>query len=107
MAIKHAGDNEVRAADRLKHAGSSTPTLQRWLESPQGVVLMLMVGLAIFGLAACGEFTPRPDLRTSTLTAPDNGDHCAHGYKTRQTGNVGAYGTPVVEVTDLPCKAKP
>jgi hypothetical protein len=57
MAIKHAGDNEVRASERLKHAGSSTPTLQRFLESPQGIVLMLSAGLVVFALfAPVGSF---------------------------------------------------
>lgn len=53
-------------------------------------------------LAACGEFRARPDLRTSTMTLPDDGA-CSHGYKTRSTGTVGQYGTPVVEVTDERC----
>ncbi len=49
---KAAGDREVQAAERLKHAASSTPTLQRYFESPRGVVLMLIVGLAIFVMFA-------------------------------------------------------
>ena len=49
---KAAGDREVQAAEQLQHSTSSTPNLQRYLESPRGVVLMLMVGLAIFVLFA-------------------------------------------------------
>lgn len=105
-AVKAAGDREVRAAEQLQNAASSTPNLQRFFESPQGVVLMLMVGLAIFGLAACGAFKPGGH-PPSTLTLPDNGDHCVRGYKTRQIGSYGAQGAPVVMVTDVPCTAKP
>jgi hypothetical protein len=56
-AIKHAGDNEVIAAERLKHAASSTPNLQRFFESPRGQVVMLLTGLAIFAIfAPVGSF---------------------------------------------------
>lgn len=72
------------------------------LAKTSGVVLMLMIGPAIFGLAACGKFTPRPDLRTSTLTLPTD-KSCAHGRKVRQIGTIGAYGTPIVEVENKPC----
>ena len=106
MAIKHAGDNEVRAAEQLRHASSSTPTLQRAGDNGAVITIALMLGLAIFGLAACGAFKPGGH-PTSTLTLPDNGDHCVRGYKTRQIGSYGAQGAPVVMVTDVPCKAKP
>lgn len=45
---KTEGDREVRAAEQLLHAESSTPTLQRYFESPRGIVLMLCVGLMVF-----------------------------------------------------------
>lgn len=49
---KTEGDREVRAAEQLQHAASSTPNLQRFFESPRGMALMLCVGLAIFVLFA-------------------------------------------------------
>ena len=49
---KAAGDREVHAAEQLQHSTSSTPNLQRFFESPRGVVLMLVVGLAVFALFA-------------------------------------------------------
>jgi hypothetical protein len=61
--------------------------------------------VATLAVAGCGEFRARPDLRTSTLTLPDQGT-CAKGYKTRQTGNIGYYGTPLVEVTGELCDPK-
>lgn len=45
---KHEGDREVRAAEQLQHAASSTPNLQRYFESPKGILLMLCVGLMVF-----------------------------------------------------------
>jgi len=105
---KHAGDREVRdqrAAEQLRHASSSTPTLQRHAESGAGVVLMIIVGLAVLGLAACGEWRARPDLKTSTLTQPSAA--CVRGHKTEQVGTMGLYGTPVVVVTAEPCEVKP
>jgi hypothetical protein len=132
-AIKHLGDLEVAiqrdltadvlsrqrrvdhhmrvardrlAAERLRHAASSTPTLQRLGESPAGIFLMLMIGLAIFALAACGNFRPSTTHPASTMTLPNTHANCSHGFKTRQTGSIGAYGTPVVEVTDEPCEGR-
>lgn len=52
---KHAGDREVRdqrAAEQLLHAQSSTPNLQRLIESPRGITVLLIVGLAVFALFA-------------------------------------------------------
>lgn len=49
---KTEGDREVRAAEQLLHASSSTPSLQRFFESPRGQALMLVVGLAIFAIFA-------------------------------------------------------
>jgi hypothetical protein len=55
--MKAEGDRDLRAAELLRHAHSSTPSLQRFFESPHGVVLMLVVGLAIFALfAPVGSF---------------------------------------------------
>jgi hypothetical protein len=51
-ATKAAGDREVQAAEQLQHASSSTPSLQRFFESPRGQVLMLLTGLAIFAMFA-------------------------------------------------------
>jgi len=47
-AAKTEGDRELRAAEQLHHAASSTPNLQRFFESPRGIVLMLGVGLMVF-----------------------------------------------------------
>jgi len=51
-SIKVAGDREVAAAERMRHASSSTPTLQRFFESARGQALMLLTGLVIFALFA-------------------------------------------------------
>jgi hypothetical protein len=75
------------------------------LAKTEGIVLTLIIGLAIFSLSACVAFTPRPDLRTSTLTLPTDGS-CAHGHKVRQVGTVGAYGTPIVEVENKPSEGR-
>ncbi|WP_036114517.1 MULTISPECIES: hypothetical protein [Luteibacter] len=104
--LKTEGDREVRAAQQLMHSESSTPTLQRYGESPVGIFLMLMIGLAIFALAACGNFRPSTTHPASTMTLPNIHANCSHGFKTRQTGSIGAYGTPVVEVTDEPCEGR-
>lgn len=54
---KADGDREIRAAEQLQHASSSTPNLQRFFESARGQFLMLLVGLAIFVLfAPVGSF---------------------------------------------------
>lgn len=53
---KTEGDREIRAAEALLHASSSMPTLQAFFESPRGVVLMLVVGLAFFAYAVSGGF---------------------------------------------------
>jgi hypothetical protein len=50
--LKTEGDREIRAAEAHQHASSSMPNLQRFFESPRGVTLMLLVGLAIFALFA-------------------------------------------------------
>jgi len=55
--MKAEGDRDLRAAESLRHAQSSTPNLQRFFESTRGQVLMLVVGLAIFALfAPVGSF---------------------------------------------------
>jgi hypothetical protein len=51
-ANKAAGDHDIRAAEQLQHAASSTPNLQRFFESPRGVLVMLCVGVAVFLLYA-------------------------------------------------------
>lgn len=71
----------------------------------QIVVLAAVLSLAAITLGACGHIRPGGH-PASTLTLPDRGN-CVRGYKTRQVGSVGSYGTPVVEVTDIPCKAQP
>lgn len=53
-AIKRAGDREVRAEAEIS-TPSSTPTLQRAIESGPGVALLLIVGLALLALAAGGK----------------------------------------------------
>lgn len=54
---KTEGDREVLAAETLQHADSSTPNLQRYFESPRGIVLMLCVGVMVFLLyAPLGDF---------------------------------------------------
>jgi hypothetical protein len=55
-ASKAAGDRDLRAAQAHMHASSSTPNLQRHGERGAAVVLMLIVGLAIFAWAASGGF---------------------------------------------------
>lgn len=49
---KAEGDREVRAAEQLMHADSSTPSLQRFFESPPGVATLLAIGLVVFVLFA-------------------------------------------------------
>lgn len=56
MAIKRAGDNEMRAAERMRNASSSTPKLQHLAESPLGVLLMFAVGATVFLISASGGF---------------------------------------------------
>lgn len=111
QALKYAttkaqGDREVRAARRLMHAKSSTPTLQHWLEHRGGWFLMLLVAGAIFGLAACGQFEARPDLKQSTITGPQDRVTCSKGHKARITG-LDYNGAPIVEVTNKPCEVSP
>jgi len=71
----------------------------------QVFVLAAVVSLAGLTLGACGHIRPGGH-PASTLTLPERGN-CVRGYKTRQVGSVGSYGTPVAEVTDIPCEAKP
>lgn len=61
--VKHAGDREVRAEHRVRGpervvepvpVESSTPTLQRALDSGAGCVLLLILGLAFLALTASG-----------------------------------------------------
>jgi len=104
---KHAGDREVRdqrAAEQLRHASSSTPTLQRLGDDGRVITLVLIVALAALGLAACNNWRARPDLKVSTLT--QSGAACVRGHKTEQVGTMGLYGTPVVLVTAERCEVK-
>lgn len=55
-ANKTCGDRDLRAAQAHMHASSSTPSLQRHVETGAGVALMLIVGLAILAMAASGGF---------------------------------------------------
>lgn len=64
-AVKHAGDLDIRAKHRVRgptpaaidtQVESSTPTLQRALDSGAGCVLLLIVGLAFLAWAASGGF---------------------------------------------------
>jgi hypothetical protein len=71
----------------------------------QVVLLPVALSLAAITLGACGHIRPGGH-PASTLTLPERGN-CVRGYKTRQVASVGSYGTPVVEVTDIPCEAKP
>ncbi|MGE7136182.1 hypothetical protein ACQKIE_00960 [Luteibacter sp. NPDC031894] len=76
-SIKHADDREVRAEHRIRvatHRASRSLSrlfrltrLQHWFER-SGWFMVLLVGMGFFGLAACGRFEPRPDLKVSTLT---------------------------------------
>jgi hypothetical protein len=104
-AVKAAGDREVRAAEQLRHAESSTPALQRIGDDGRAIFIALLVGLAILGLAACGEFRTSGH-PASTMTLPEKTPHCVRQHRTQQTGTLGAYGTPVVVVTDEPCEEK-
>lgn len=103
--LKAVGDREVRAAQRLRHASSSTPALRHWFEDRGGwLVTLLLIG-AVMALTACGPFRARPDLKVSTLT--QSSVSCVRGHKTEQVGTTGMYGTPVVLVTAAPCEVKP
>lgn len=53
-STKARGDREVRVQRmrRVKHARSSTPALQCWLEDRGGWFLFLLVGLAMVARAA-------------------------------------------------------
>jgi hypothetical protein len=55
-ANKAAGDHDIRAAEQLQHAASSTPNLQRLGESPVGMTLMFVVGAVVFLLSVSGGF---------------------------------------------------
>jgi|GEM_PF-7016984 len=68
-------------------------------------LVVVLAGLTAAAITACGSFKARPDLRQSTLTQSSN--DCVKGHQTRQIGTTGAYGTPLVEVTDKPCGSKP
>ncbi|NID15422.1 hypothetical protein [Luteibacter yeojuensis] len=50
--LKSEGDRDLRAAEAHQHAQSSTPNLQRIVESPRGITVLLIVGLALFALFA-------------------------------------------------------
>ena len=50
--LKSEGDRDLRAAEAHQHAHSSTPNLQRLVESPRGITVLLIIGLAIFCLFA-------------------------------------------------------
>ncbi|URL59591.1 hypothetical protein IM816_05705 [Luteibacter flocculans] len=102
--IKTGGDREVRAAEVHLHASSSTPALQRIGETPQVIYLALLIGLAILCLAACGNFRPSTQHPASTMTLPNTKPDCVREHRVQQTGTLGAYGTPVVVVTDEPCR---
>lgn len=87
-------------------AESSTPTLQRIGETPQAIFLGLLLGLSILGMSACGNFRPGTHHPVSTMTLPNTQPNCAREHRVQQTGTMGAYGTPVVVVTDEPCRPR-
>lgn len=51
-SIKASGDRDILAAEAHHHAQSSTPNLQRLVESPRGITVLLIIGLAIFAVFA-------------------------------------------------------
>lgn len=103
--LRTEGDREVRAAQRLRHASSSTPSLRYWFEDRGGWLVVFILIAAVVGLTACGPFRARQDLKVSTLT--QSSASCVRGHKTEQVGTTGMYGTPVVLVTAEPCGVKP
>lgn len=94
-AMRHTrASNDLRAAQRLKHANSSAPTLQYWLEDRGGWFVLLFCALSALTLTACSGVEPKRD------PAPQ----CVDGRVVQQVGRWGPYQTPILRVTEAHCK---
>lgn len=96
---KTDGDREV-AAQRARHADSSTPTLRHWFEDRGGWLVLLLVCAAVFVLTACaGTETRQPP-------KPDAVPTCSHGRQVQQVGTYGPDKVPVLVSTYRACRSR-